>query len=203
MQARTRQSAFSFGRQAWPAPAIKPLHPSSAIGTLFFPPQVQPGMPTFSLAQRFAAVLRNGAKLMGVGMFSSFVGVAVTNTLLGLRALLDPTFSPPNKPQNVLQTSAAYGVYMSTSSNLRCVPLDECCLTNASTERAVAVAMRATSRARRVCRVQLGVHEMGVLLACFVIIRRSSCSTAAIGWTTLATIGRCTADHRVMRNASP
>jgi len=64
-------------------------------------------------------VLRNGAKLAGVGVFSSFVGVALTNTLLGLRSVLEPGFAPPNQPQNLLATSAAYGAYMATSSNLR------------------------------------------------------------------------------------
>jgi len=64
-------------------------------------------------------VLRNGAKLAGVGVFSSFVGVALTNALLGLRSVLEPGFAPPNQPQNLLQTSAAYGAYMATSSNLR------------------------------------------------------------------------------------
>jgi hypothetical protein len=49
----------------------------------------------------------------------SFVGVAVTNTLVALRKALDPAFAPLNAPQNVLATSAAYGLYMSTSSNLR------------------------------------------------------------------------------------
>jgi hypothetical protein len=36
----------------------------------------------------------------------------VTNALIGLRTLLDPTFTPLNKPQNVLQTSAAYGGWL-------------------------------------------------------------------------------------------
>jgi hypothetical protein len=49
----------------------------------------------------------------------SFIGVIVTNALIGLRTLLDPAFKPLNQPQNVLQTSAAYGTYMATSSNLR------------------------------------------------------------------------------------
>ncbi len=46
-------------------------------------------------------------------------GVGVTNTLLGVRQMLDPNFTPANAPQNVVGTSAAYGVYMSISSNLR------------------------------------------------------------------------------------
>ncbi len=78
-------------------------------------------MEPFSLGQRVGAVVRNGLKLCGVGITASFIGVVVTNTLLWVRAQLEPGFQPPNKPQDVLATSAAYGAYMATSSNLRCV----------------------------------------------------------------------------------
>lgn len=44
----------------------------------------------------------------------------MTNTLIALRCVLDPDFVPLNQPQNVLATSLAYGVYMATSSNIRC-----------------------------------------------------------------------------------
>lgn len=101
-------------------------HYLSAKTLVFSAPQVQAGMPAFTLAQRITAVLRNGFTLLGVGMASSFIGVGITNTLLGLRAMMDPTFTPANKPQNVLATSAAYGTYMSTSSNLRYVPRQGC-----------------------------------------------------------------------------
>jgi len=76
-------------------------------------------MTPFTLGQRFKAPLRNGMKLFCVGVGASFVGVIVTNALIGLRQMLDPGFKPLNQPQNVLQTSAAYGAYMATSSNLR------------------------------------------------------------------------------------
>lgn len=46
-------------------------------------------------------------------------GVGVTNALLTMRQIIDPTLVAPNKPQNVVATSAAYGLYMSVSSNLR------------------------------------------------------------------------------------
>ncbi|KXZ56878.1 hypothetical protein GPECTOR_1g792 [Gonium pectorale] len=81
--------------------------------------KVPPGMEPFTLGQRVGAILRNGSKLLGVGFCASMIGVGVTNALLGVRQMLDPTFSPPNAPQNVVGTSAAYGVYMSISSNLR------------------------------------------------------------------------------------
>jgi hypothetical protein len=56
---------------------------------------------------------------MCVGFGASLVSVAVTNALIGLRSALDPSFVPLNQPQDVLSTSAAYGAYMATSSNIR------------------------------------------------------------------------------------
>jgi hypothetical protein len=73
----------------------------------------------FACVQRLGAPVRNGLKLMCVGVGASFVSVAVTNTLIALRQALDPTFAPLNQAQNVLATSAAYGLYMATSSNIR------------------------------------------------------------------------------------
>lgn len=81
--------------------------------------KVQPGMPSFTLMQRLGAPIRNGLKLMCVGMGASFVSVVVTNMLIGLRQALDPSFVPLNQAQDVLATSAAYGAYMATSSNIR------------------------------------------------------------------------------------
>ena len=81
--------------------------------------KVPPGYAPFSLGQRAGAVVRNGAKLFGVGLFASLLGVGITNGLVGLRSILDPTFVPLNDPQNVLVMSAAYGTYMASSSNLR------------------------------------------------------------------------------------
>ena len=46
-------------------------------------------------------------------------GVGMTNGLIGLRQMLDPSFFPPNPAQDVLTTSATYGLYMAVSSNLR------------------------------------------------------------------------------------
>lgn len=81
--------------------------------------RVPPGMSPFSLGQRIGAILRNGGKLLTVGFCASMLGVGITNALVTVRQMLDPTWAPPNKPQDVLHTSAAYGVYMSVSSNLR------------------------------------------------------------------------------------
>lgn len=80
---------------------------------------VQPGMTPFTVGQRIAAPIRNGLKLFGVGFCASLIGVAVTNSLIALRQLIDPSFIPLNKAQGVAATSMAYGAYMATSSNIR------------------------------------------------------------------------------------
>lgn len=82
--------------------------------------QVVPtGQARFTVAQRSGAVIRNGAKLLGVGFGSSLFGVGLTNAITSIKQILDPDFQPLNKPQGVLATSAAYGTYMAWSSNLR------------------------------------------------------------------------------------
>ncbi|KAL6763976.1 hypothetical protein V8C86DRAFT_1783279 [Haematococcus lacustris] len=81
--------------------------------------RVPAGMEPFTLLQRMGAIARNGGKLLGVGFGASMLGVGITNVLIALRQMMDPGWAPPNKPQDVLATSAAYGVYMSVSSNLR------------------------------------------------------------------------------------
>lgn len=81
--------------------------------------KVQAGGPTFSLIQRGGAVVRNGIKLSAVGFLASLLGVAVTNSMVELRRRLDPSFRPLNAPQSVLTMAGAYGLYMSSSANLR------------------------------------------------------------------------------------
>jgi hypothetical protein len=83
--------------------------------------KVQPGMPAFTLMQRLGAPVRNGLKLAAVGFSASMIGVCMTNALIALRQALDPAFVPLNQSQDVIATSLAYGAYMATSSNIRCV----------------------------------------------------------------------------------
>lgn len=61
--------------------------------------QVPAGYAAFSVAQGAGAVLRNGAKLAGVGFGSSLIGVTATNIIVAARQMLDPNFAPPNAPQ--------------------------------------------------------------------------------------------------------
>ncbi|KAE8677472.1 ribosomal protein L1 [Hibiscus syriacus] len=74
---------------------------------------------SYSLLQRFGAIVRNGAKLFLVGTGASLVGVGVTNTLINARKLFDKSFAEEAEDVPVFSTSFQYGVYMSVSSNLR------------------------------------------------------------------------------------
>lgn len=47
------------------------------------------------------------------------VGVGVTNVLINARKALDKSFAAEAEDVPILSTSAAYGVYMAVSSNLR------------------------------------------------------------------------------------
>ncbi|KAF7824598.1 protein RETICULATA-RELATED 4, chloroplastic-like [Senna tora] len=74
---------------------------------------------SYSLLQRIGAIVRNGAKLFAVGTGASLVGTGVTNALINARKVVDKSFAAEAEDLPVLSTSAAYGVYMAVSSNLR------------------------------------------------------------------------------------
>ncbi|KAL0291428.1 UNVERIFIED_CONTAM: protein RETICULATA-RELATED 4, chloroplastic [Sesamum calycinum] len=74
---------------------------------------------SYSLLQRVGAIVRNGAKLFGVGTSASLIGTGVTNLLISARKAVDKSFAGEAEDLPVFSTSAAYGVYMSVSSNLR------------------------------------------------------------------------------------
>ncbi|PHT60511.1 hypothetical protein CQW23_02874 [Capsicum baccatum] len=111
-----------------PAPTVI-LRPSLAIGAgpltkLFYncPDnafQVVLAGTSYSFLQRLGAIVRNGAKLFAVGSGASLVGTGVTNTLINARKAIDKTFAGEAENLPVLASSAAYGVYMAVSSNLR------------------------------------------------------------------------------------
>jgi hypothetical protein len=73
----------------------------------------------YSFVQRLGSIMRNGAKLFAVGSTSSLVGTVVTNTVINARKAVDKTGEAEVENVPVLSTSAAYGVYMAVSSNLR------------------------------------------------------------------------------------
>ncbi|KAL6129718.1 hypothetical protein ACLB2K_073067 [Fragaria x ananassa] len=111
-----------------PAPTVslrKPLVVSAGHVAKFFygcPDnafQVALSGTSYSLLQRIGAILRNGAKLFVVGTGASLVGTGVTNALIAARKALDKSFAGEAEDVPILSTSAAYGVYMAVSSNLR------------------------------------------------------------------------------------
>lgn len=82
--------------------------------------QKVPSMMTpFTVTQRIGALAYNGTKLLGVGCFASFIGVAMTNVLTEVRHRMNPEKEKLNKAQNVLSTSLLYGAYMGINSNVR------------------------------------------------------------------------------------
>ncbi|KAG4973591.1 hypothetical protein AAZX31_11G091800 [Glycine max] len=74
---------------------------------------------SYSLIQRVGAIVRNGAKLFAVGTASSLVGTAMTNAFINAKKAVNKTSEGEIENVPVLSTSAAYGVYMAVSSNLR------------------------------------------------------------------------------------
>lgn len=77
------------------------------------------GFPAWSVAQRAAAPVRNGAKLLGVGFAASMLGVGITNGLIAVRKALNPDYPDSGQSQNPLVVSSAYAAYMASSSNVR------------------------------------------------------------------------------------
>ncbi|KDP43581.1 hypothetical protein JCGZ_16868 [Jatropha curcas] len=74
---------------------------------------------SYSFLQRVGAIVRNGSKLFVVGTSASLIGVGITNVLINARKAFDKTFAGEAEDVPILSTSAAYGVYMAVSSNLR------------------------------------------------------------------------------------
>ena len=131
--------------------------------------------PQWTLLQRAAAPVRNGAKLMAVGVGASLFGVMLTNTLIWLREAVTGQKAGTKQAQNPLTVSSAYGLYMATSSNLRyqvvagvleergievrvihkCLPEAAChvvCVLASSVMHAGAYVIHASGLARYVCR---------------------------------------------------
>ncbi|CAI8617146.1 unnamed protein product [Vicia faba] len=74
---------------------------------------------SYSVLQRFGAIVRNGSKLFAVGTGASLVGTAVTNALINAKKAVNKSSAEEIENVPILSTSAAYGVYMAVSSNLR------------------------------------------------------------------------------------
>ncbi|CAN6337742.1 unnamed protein product [Urochloa humidicola] len=74
---------------------------------------------SYSLLQRVGAIVRNGAKLFAVGTSASLIGTGATNALIKARQVVSKDSAGEVENIPILETSAAYGVYMAISSNLR------------------------------------------------------------------------------------
>ncbi|XP_057456776.1 protein RETICULATA-RELATED 4, chloroplastic-like isoform X2 [Lotus japonicus] len=74
---------------------------------------------SYSILQRIGAIARNGTKLFAVGTASSLVGTAMTNALINAKKAVGKDSDGELENVPILSTSAAYGVYMAVSSNLR------------------------------------------------------------------------------------
>lgn len=82
--------------------------------------QVVPnGKPQYSVAQRSAAILNNGALLLIVGFVSSVLGVGLINLILAIRSLIGSHTQEISFSQGVVAISVAHGIYMATSGNIR------------------------------------------------------------------------------------
>ncbi|XP_027163226.1 protein RETICULATA-RELATED 4, chloroplastic-like [Coffea eugenioides] len=74
---------------------------------------------SYTLLQRFGAIVRNGAELFCVGTSASLIGTGITNLLINARKAVDKNFAAEAEDLPILSTCTAYGVYMAVSSNLR------------------------------------------------------------------------------------
>ena len=80
-------------------------------------PQIKPaGVNSWSVAQRGGAVVRNGAKLLGVGFFASLFGVTITNALV---KVLPPVTMQSNLVQCYKKGTCTIGLTLCTSIRLR------------------------------------------------------------------------------------
>lgn len=85
---------------------------------LEFELQANPSSGKYTVLQRLASILNNGAMLFAVGSVSSVLGVVIINMLLFMRNVLNLT-SGIHTGQQIWGISVAHGVYMATSGNAR------------------------------------------------------------------------------------
>lgn len=111
-----------------PAPTVSlrpPLGVSAGAITKFFHNcpdnafQVALSGSSYSFLQRVGAIVRNGSKLFAVGSASSLVGTVVTNAAINAKKAVNKDSAEEIENVPIFSTSAAYGVYMAVSSNLR------------------------------------------------------------------------------------
>ncbi|KAI3978048.1 hypothetical protein MKX01_032425 [Papaver californicum] len=111
-----------------PAPTVS-LRPSLSVNAGSFAKffhscpdnafQIALGGTSYSVIQRLASIMRNGAKLFAVGTSASLVGTAATNALIKARKTVNKSSEGEVEEIPIVSTSVAYGGYMAVSSNLR------------------------------------------------------------------------------------
>lgn len=74
---------------------------------------------SYSLLQRFGAIVRNGGKLFCVATSASLIGTSATNVLIYLRKTFNKDYAGSAEDVPILSMSIAYGAYAAVSSNLR------------------------------------------------------------------------------------
>lgn len=74
---------------------------------------------SYTLLQRFGAIVRNGAKLFCVATSASIIGTSATNLLIQIRKMTNENYAGHSADLPILSTSVAYGLYAAVSSNLR------------------------------------------------------------------------------------
>ncbi|KAK4526685.1 hypothetical protein GAYE_SCF26G4601 [Galdieria yellowstonensis] len=73
----------------------------------------------YTVGQRALSYFFKVGQLAMTGFCCSFVGVALTNSIITFRKAFDPSFTPENPMSNVLTTSAAYGLFLGVSAGTR------------------------------------------------------------------------------------
>lgn len=74
---------------------------------------------SFTTTQRAAAFVYAGAQYAVIGFAAGIVGTAITYGLISARQWIDPSYSPKRALPDVIPNSAAWGAFMSLSSNTR------------------------------------------------------------------------------------
>ncbi|MCO5601851.1 hypothetical protein L7F22_055976 [Adiantum nelumboides] len=74
---------------------------------------------SYTLLQRFGAIVRNGGKLFCVATSASLIGTSATNVLIYLRKKFNKNYAGNAEDVPILSMSIAYGAYAAVSSNLR------------------------------------------------------------------------------------
>lgn len=73
----------------------------------------------YTVGQRVLSYFYKVGQLAMTGFCCSFIGVALTNSIIMVRKAVDPSFTPENQMSNVLTTSAAYGLFLGVSAGTR------------------------------------------------------------------------------------